>query len=153
MKKMKSLRRSQLDQFFESLKALNLKLPKKGWVKEIRETLGMSMQDLAHRQGTIKQRVERIEKDEVSKKLTLESMQKVANALDCEFVYFLVPRSSLQTTLNEQAQKAAAEIVKNVNQTMNLEAQGTSEKSKRALVNKLAQEMLLKGDRKIWRSR
>ena len=151
--KQKALRRSQLDQLFKDLKELNLQLPKKGWVKEIRESLGMSMQDLADRLGTIKQRVDRIEQDEIEKKVTLDSIQKAANALDCEFVYFLVPKTSLQNTINHQAIQAAQEIVKNVGQSMDLENQGTSQKSKKDLISKLAQEMLVKDDRKIWRKK
>ena len=152
MKRAKSLRRSQLDQFFERLKAINLNAPRKGWVKEIREALGMSMHDLATRLGTIKQRIERIEKDEISKKVTLESITKAADGLNCDFVYFLVPRASLQTILNTQAIKTATEIVQSVGQTMTLESQGTSEKSQKDLVTSLAQEMILKEDRKIWRA-
>lgn len=122
-----------------------------GWVKEIREALGMTMQDLANRMGTIKQRIERIEKDEIAKKTTLESIKKIAEAMDCDFVYFFVPRVGLQQSLNAQALRAAEQIVKNVGRTMDLEAQGTSEKSKSNLVNQLAQEMIAKEDRKIWR--
>ncbi len=132
---------------------MNLKTPKQGWVKEIREALGMSMQDLALRLGTIKQRIERIEKDEISKKVTLESMRKAADALDCNFIYFFVPRTSLQSTMNEQAMKAAEEIAKDVGHTMTLEAQGTSPAAKKELVQRLAQEMLLREDRKIWKAK
>lgn len=153
MKRAKLLRRSQLDRFFETLKGINLKTPRKGWVKEIRESLGMSMHDLATRLGTIKQRIERIEKDEVSKKVTLESIKKAAEAMDCDFVYFLVPKSSLQEILNKQAIKSAKEIVQGVGHTMTLESQGTSKKAQADLVMALAQEMVFKGDRKIWKSK
>lgn len=153
MKKTRALRRTQLDEFFKGLKALNLRAPKKGWVKEIREALGMSMQDLASRLGTIKQRIERIEKDEVSKKVTLESMKRVGAAMNCDFVYFFVPRTCLQATLKEQAVRAAEQITRNVSQTMDLEAQGTSDRSKSELISTLADEMILKEDRKIWRSK
>jgi predicted DNA-binding mobile mystery protein A len=89
MKKNSRLRRAQLDRSFIELKTLNLRTPKKGWLKEIRESLGMSMKDLAERLGTIKQRIERIEKDEVASKVTLETMKKTAEAMNCDFVYFI----------------------------------------------------------------
>ncbi len=153
MKRRASLRRSQLDQSLGQVKRLNLKRPRLGWIKEIRESLGMSMQDLAVRIGTIKQRVERIEKDELLGKVTLETMKKTAEALECEFVYFLVPKSSLEETLKNQALRASEVISNQVGTTMELEAQGTSVKTRKMLLERLAQELLLKGDRKIWRTK
>lgn len=153
MKKNKKLRRSQLDRFYQELQRLNLRLPKSGWVKEVREALGMSMQDLANRLGTIKQRVEKIEKDEVTGKTTLETLKKTAQALECEFVYFIVPKTNLESILKEQALKSAKEILKQVDRTMSLEDQKTSRRSQDQLVENLAQEMLLKEDRKIWRQK
>lgn len=153
MKKNKGLRRSQLDRQFGQLSGLNLTRPKRGWIKEIREALGMSMQDLGSRLGVIKQRVERIEKDELDDKVTIETIKKTAAAMDCEFVYFLIPKHSLESTLKKQALKAAEAISKQVGTTMELESQGTSSKARRDLIERLAQEMLMKEDRKIWRTK
>ena len=81
------LRRSQLDRQLNPLAVLrNFKRPKKGWVREIRTALGMSMADLASRLGVIKQRIEGLEKNEVAGTVTLESLRKAAEAMDCEFV-------------------------------------------------------------------
>ena len=153
MKKNRRLRRAQLDRFFTQLKTLNLRTPKKGWIKEVRESLGMSMKDLADRLGTIKQRIERIEKDEVASKVSLETMKKTAEAMNCDFIYFVVPKNSLEETLKDQGLKAAQKILKQVGKTMALEAQSTSSHSQKQLVENLAQEMLLKEDRKIWKEK
>ncbi|WP_291515372.1 mobile mystery protein A [Bdellovibrio sp. ArHS] len=148
------LRRHQLDRFFhQSESVLTTKIPKYGWVKEIREALGMTMQDLGTRLGVIKQRIERIEKDEVAGKVTLQTLRDTAEALDCELVYFLVPKGQgLQKLLETQALKAAREIVKDTEHTMGLEEQDTSRQSQQHLVESVAAELLLKEDRKIWRS-
>ena len=151
MKKNSGLRRSQLDRSFMDLKTLNLRTPKKGWIKEVRESLGMSMKDLAERLGTIKQRIERIEKDEVAAKVTLETMRKTAEAMNCDFIYFVVPKNSLEETLKDQALKTAQKILKQVGKTMALEAQSTSNLSQKKMIENLAQEMLSKDDRKIWK--
>ncbi len=153
MKKNRRLRRTQLDRSFMQLKTLNLKTPKKGWIKEVRESLGMSMKDLADRLGTIKQRIERIEKDEVASKVSLETMKKTAEAMNCDFIYFVVPKNSLEETLKDQGLKAAQKILKQVGKTMALEAQTTSTLSQKKLVENLAQEMLLNEDRKIWKEK
>ncbi|WP_374028824.1 mobile mystery protein A [Bdellovibrio bacteriovorus] len=149
------LRRHQLDRFYKQNAApFAIKAPRSGWVKEIRQALGMTMQDLAERLGVIKQRVERIEKDEVAGKLTLHTLQQTAEALNCELVYFLVPKGEgLQKALEEQAYKAAREIVRSTEHTMGLEAQETSRQSQQQLVETLADEMLLKEDRRIWRTK
>jgi predicted DNA-binding mobile mystery protein A len=151
-KKMSDLRRSQLDRFFSTDDKLrDFKKPKSGWIKEIREALGMSLHDLADRLGVIKQNINQLERNEVSGKLTLASLEKAADALDCELVYFLVPRASLQSMVEEQALKSAKEIVKMTNTTMGLEDQTASKKSQELLEKKLASELLLKKDRRIWR--
>lgn len=148
------LRRNQLDRSFQEAKIFLLgKMPRQGWVKEIRSSLGMSMQDLADRLGVIKQRVDRIEKDEVQGAVTLKTLQDTAEAMNCELVYFFVPRGEgLQKNLEEQARRAAKQIVKNTEHTMQLEEQGTSRQSQLQLVEALAQEMLLKEDRRIWKT-
>jgi predicted DNA-binding mobile mystery protein A len=150
----KTLRRAQLDKNFAKINGvLSLfKRPRSGWVKEIREALGMSMQDLGQRMGVIKQRIERIEKDEVSDKVTLETMKKVAEALDCEFIYVLVPKSgTLQESLENQAKIVASKILESADATMKLENQATSKQSKLELEKKIVRELLEKEDRRIWK--
>lgn len=147
------LRRNQLDRFYkDSIRVLETRTPKYGWVREIRQALGMTMQDLGERLGVIKQRVERIEKDEVSGKVTLQTLQDAAKAMNCEFVYFFVPKGEgLQKNLEEQAIKAARDIVRTTEHTMQLEAQDTSRQSQQQLIENIAQELLMKEDRRIWR--
>lgn len=111
----------------------------------------MSMQDLSGKLGVIRQRIEQIEKGELAGTISLDGMRKAAQAMDCEFVYFLVPKSSLEQTLKKQALKAAEAISRQVGTTMELESQGTSAKARKQLIERLAQEMLIKEDRKIWR--
>lgn len=150
-KKTSRLRRAQLDRAFnESLRGLSLGRPKSGWIREIREALGMSMADLALRLGVIKQRIERIEKDEIAGRLTIETLAKAAEALNCEFIYFLRPKESLQATVKKQAFKTARAIAANVETSMKLEDQGTSIKAQNDLIESLAEELLAKGDRRIW---
>jgi predicted DNA-binding mobile mystery protein A len=147
------LRRHQLDRSFaESKDVLLGKQPKYGWVNEIREALGMTMQDLGERLGVIKQRVDRIEKDEVEGVVTLRTLQEAAAAMNCDFVYFFVPRGEgLQKNLEEQAHKAARALVKSTEHTMELEDQGTSKQAQSLLIESIAQELLMKEDRRIWR--
>ena len=148
------LRRSQIDRFFATARNLFYQTrPKEGWIKEIRQALGMTVQDLADRLGVIRQRVSRIEADEISGKLTLETVKKVANALNCDFAYFLIPRKSLDDLTYEAAIAAAKKIIADTEHTMRMEAQPTSKQSQQKAVEELAQKLYYKGDRKVWKKK
>ncbi len=145
------LRRAQLDRQFEAAQGLrSVKTPKTGWVREVRTALGMSMNDLATRLGVIKQRIEGLEKNEVAGTVTIESLRKAAEAMNCDFVYHFVPKQGLQKTLESQANKVAEEIVKSSEHSMSLELQGTSKSAQKALVEEIAFELLRNEDRRIW---
>lgn len=149
----RKLRRSQLDRSFQNIhEALkDVERPRDGWIKEIRESLGMSMVDLASRLGVIKQRVDRIEKDEVQDKLTLDTMNKVAEALGCEFVYAIVPKGSLEERMRVQAALYVDSILKSTQHNMELEKQGLQAKEQDRIKKNLVEEILLKNEKQIWK--
>jgi predicted DNA-binding mobile mystery protein A len=141
------LRRQQLDRFFSTVK-LSSKGP---WLKQIREALGMSTGDLARRMGVIQQRVSRLEQDEKRGKVTLESLARAADAMNCELIYMLVPKSSLESFVQEQARKAAKKLVQSVDATMSLEDQKTSKAAREKLIEETAHELVMKSNRSIWK--
>ena len=153
MKTNRTLRRMQLDNYFEKLKKINLSRPKKGWIREIRESLGMSMNDLGNRVGTIKQGIERFEKEELLGKVTLETLGKIAVAMDCDLVYFLVPKTKLTATIDKQAELVAKEISLAVEKTMALENQSTSPKYRRQGVEIIKGKILVDGHKKLWKKK
>ena len=102
----KKLIREQLEASLRRLSPLrNVSPPSKGWVRAIRNALGMTAKQLASRLGVAQQAVARIEKDELIGSVTIKSMRRVAECLDCVFVYGFVPRSSLEAILRHQAQQ------------------------------------------------
>lgn len=151
MKKAAPLRRLQIDRFFQGAKSVLLtKPPKTGWVREVREALGMSSVQMASRLGVIQQRISKLERDEIEGKLSLETLKKAASALDCKFVYFLVPNDTLENFAKTAALDAAGRVIAQTEHTMRLEAQPTSNESQRQAIESLAHEMLMNGDRRIW---
>jgi len=123
--KNKAIIRKQLDkklQNFSSLK--DLPTPMKGWIRAIRDALGMTGEQLARRIGVQKQRVAALEKAEVEGSVTLNSMKRAAEAMDCVFVYALVPRDSLEANVQRHAQKYAKKIYAPIQHSMQLEEQG-----------------------------
>jgi len=91
------LARRQLDAKLECFRPLrDIKPPRKGWIRAIRDALGMTGEQLARRIGANKQRVARIESDESQGRVTIKTLTRVAEGLDCVFVYGFVPRTSLE---------------------------------------------------------
>lgn len=128
MSKNPKLAREQLDRTLSKLSPLrDTAIPPKGWVRAIRDALGMSGRQLAERLGVARQRVAEIERDERAGSVTLKTMRKVAESLDSVFVYGLVPRNSLEQMVQDQARRIAAERIARVSQTMRLEDQALSQ--------------------------
>ncbi len=146
------LRRAQIDRQLTAGVKKNQLVPQRGWIHEIRTALGMSMSDLGDRLGVIKQRIESLEKGEVSGRVTLQSLEKAAEAMDCDLVYSFVPRRGLQKTLEEQARKVAQKIIADTEHSMELEQQSTSALAQKNLLEEIARELLRKEDRRIWKT-
>jgi predicted DNA-binding mobile mystery protein A len=149
--KYKKLTTEQLDAVlsrFEPLKTLAI--PPKGWVRAVRDALGMSARQLAKRLGVKQQRIARIEQDEKQGKVTLNTLQNAAEAMDCVFVYGLVPRETLQRTIEEQAKRIALKRMARSNQMMRLEKQELSDSQKQKALYEVVEEILNTMPRTLW---
>lgn len=110
----------------------------------------MSGTQLARRLQVSQPRVHKLEKGEPSGALTLKTMRQVAEALDCVFLYALVPRSSLEETVKAQARMVAAERLKSVSHTMLLEAQGLSPSEQQASLDAAIEELVRELPSDLW---
>src|SRR5215217_3554600 len=81
--------------------------PPRGWVRAIRDALGMTTGQLAQRLGVSQPRVSDIEKRETHDTITLETLRKTAEALNCTLVYALVPNQPLEQMARERARMIA----------------------------------------------
>jgi predicted DNA-binding mobile mystery protein A len=81
--------------------------PARGWIREIREALGMTTRQLAARMGRSQAAVSQLERSEVTGGARLESLRRAAEALGCDLVYVLVPRTSLDDTMQTRARVLA----------------------------------------------
>lgn len=112
----------------------HLVVPAKGWIKAIRESLGMSTYQLAKRMGVSQSTMNQMEHAEARGAIQLSSLKRAAEAMNCTLVYALVPNGSLEDFLQKQARLVAAEQLKPIEQTMRLEDQSlTAEESKAQL--------------------
>ena len=117
--------RRRLDERAEGLRndATYFLVPRSGWLRAIREALAMSSNDLAARMGVAESTVVRLEASELADTAQLGSLRRAADALGCDLVYAVVPRRSLEQTVQEQARKQAAKFLAPVQHTMLLEDQ------------------------------
>lgn len=99
------------------------RVPQDGWIRSIRESLGMSATDLGNRLGIARQSILALEKSESEGRVQINSLKKAAEAMDCTLVYALVPNSSLENFVQRQIRKIAAENLKKVSHSMKLEDQ------------------------------
>ncbi len=142
-----------MEQKIERLGALNEPAPPSGWVKAVRGSLGLTIRQLADRVGVGHGSINQIEKREPKKRVTLESLEQIARAMDCKLVYAIVPQdaaSTLEDILNARAKEAATRILRSVEHSMRLEAQGTSEKDVLREVDRIAKELKETGDPRVW---
>lgn len=142
--------RRHLDKRLNSLREFNFARPPRGWIKAIREALGMTTRQLAKRIGVGQSRAVDIEKAETTGAITLDSLQRAARALDCELVYALVPRKPLEAMVEERATALAKRRVKATGHTMALEDQSVDEEDEQEQVKRLARQLMEKSGSKLW---
>ena len=111
--------------------------PNKGWIRAIRDALGMSSTELAARMGVSQQVVSEIERSERHATVKLKTLSRAANALECELVYALVPRTSLEETVCAQARRKAVHHLATVAHHGRLESQEVPEDELAAQVEEL----------------
>lgn len=121
------LRRTQLDEQLALLRVQALPTrPDQGWIRTLREGLGMSLRQLAARVGMTKASLSQMERREAEGAITLKSLEKLAEAIDADLYYFVVPRRPLEVMVRDRATALAGRLAKEVAETMALEDQGTS---------------------------
>ena len=94
--------------------------------------------------------VSQYEKGEVAGTITLETLEKAAAALGCEFVYALAPKVSLDDLLHRRARRVAAKMIDRTSHSMHLEQQDVSEKEIQKQIEDLTQQLLADRPRTLW---
>lgn len=144
----------QLDKRLSTLRPLaRIPRPPRGWIRAIRETLGMTTRQVAERMGISQPSFVNLEKSEAADTITLESLQRVAQALGCRVVYALVPLKPLTKTIEDRALAAADQQLSFVEQTMRLEAQGVTNKAHRKKARQQLAKEFLRRPARLWDKR
>jgi len=143
--------RKQLDKRLNVLRNTDiLTRPDRGWVKAIREAVGMTTTQLGKRLGISQPGVVGIEKAEASKRITLESLERAAQALDCRLVYALVPRKPLEKLVEDRASEVAMKHLRAISHSMALEDQRVDEADEQEHFKMLVQQLLVQPGSALW---
>lgn len=147
----RSTARRQLDKRLNKLRnSDSLAQPPRGWIKAIREALGMTTAQLGQRIGVSQPRVVAIEKAEKNKSITLESLEKAARAMDCRVVYALIPVKPLNDLVEERALLIAKNRLESTQHSMALEAQSVDKSDAAEQLKHLSDAIIKKAGSKLW---
>ena len=121
--KFRQLRLSQLDRTLQDMRASPTR-PTSGWISSVREALGITLDQIGKQIGSSRQAVQQLERAEATDRITLGALRRAAEAMGCELVYALVPKSGTFAELAERpVRDRAARDIKSVMHTMMLEDQ------------------------------
>lgn len=74
-----------------------------GWLRRVRQALGVQITEMARELEVNRSVIQRLEKSEDGKGISLRALEKVAGAMECKLVYAIVPRGG--KTLMELAEQ------------------------------------------------
>lgn len=146
---MSSARRTARRRLDQRLVGLDLgQRPPRGWIRAIREALGMTTGELARRMGLTQSRVSQLERSEEHGSIRLDTLERAARALNCQVRYVFVPNEPLEDMVKRQARLRAQAEVDAVTHTMALEDQAPEPTVIDAQVEELAEQLV--DGRHLW---
>ena len=150
--KNKELVIEQLDSKLAQLKILkSMDAPQKGWIRAVRDALNMNGRQYARRLK-LKDRssVTLLERNEASGAATIKTMRNAAQALNCVFVYGLVPVDSLKDTIRRQAEQVAKEKNAKAAHTMLLEEQQLDKEEEGRVYKSMVEDLVKTMPKALW---
>ncbi|MEX1002205.1 MAG: mobile mystery protein A [Crocinitomicaceae bacterium] len=152
MRNQKKLIVQQLDEKLRPFKGSEkVYLPVKGWIHTIRNSFGMTLEQLGKKIGITRQGVHYIEESEAAGSISIKTMLEVGNAMDLKFVYGFVPKdSSFQQLIDKKAATLARKIVQRTHQNMILEGQENNDKQIQLAIKELTEELKREMPKALW---
>jgi len=148
----RALQRDQIDRQLASLRQARPSRPARGWVRAVREALGMNGSQLTRRMKIARSHLSQIEDAEARGAVSIRTLQRAADALGCEFVYAFVPRGGkrFEQLVHERARQVAERMVERVAGTMALEDQSVDLEFRKREVDRLTAELVRTMRRDLW---
>lgn len=146
----KALGRKHLERRLAPLRDVNFTRPPHGWLRAMREALGMTTRQLAQRMDRVQSVVVDTEKSEARESITLTSLRQAAEAMDCVLVYAIVPKQPIDEILRTRAAEVAEQLLARANHTMALENQSLSHADQHTERDRLVDELLRGPAKRLW---
>lgn len=124
--------------------------PPRGWVRAVRDALGMTTAQLGRRLNVDQSRITKMEQAEVEDAVTLKTLRLAAEGLGCTLVYAFVPNPSLEDAVRRRAEHVADRTLASVDHTMRLENQGLNPDDLARERERLVAELLSGSPRRLW---
>jgi len=141
----------QLDRKMTAFGRLADSEPSSGWIRAVRETLGMSLEQLGKKMGISAQSVRELEQREAAGTASLKSLNEAARALGLRLAYgVFAPGSSLAKIIHNRARQVAEELVLRTHRTMSLEDQANSRARIKRAIKERADELISKKIKNLW---
>lgn len=148
----RELARRRLDERLARLRATETTAaPPRGWIRALRDALGMTGTQLAARMKSTPQLIAKIERSEAKGTIQISSLRKAAEALDCTLVYALVPRRPLEESVASRKRAIAIRDLSRVERTMALEDQSLNHETREERIADYIEQHVR--DRDIWNER
>jgi predicted DNA-binding mobile mystery protein A len=133
--------RLRLDERFKELgPTTRYKPPTRGWIKAIREALGMTTEQLAKRLRVKQPSIVALEQSEAKGTVELATLRRVAEALDCALVYALVPNKPLEAAVRDRARAFVRRRRGPIEHSMLLEDQRVTAKNAEAQLDEIVRD-------------
>lgn len=148
---MRSLPFDQLDKILTPWRALSHPRQSGGWLRAVRQALGMTTRQLAKSVGVTQAAVVDAERTEAKGDITLATLRRYAAALDCELSYALVPNRPVQEVVQARAEYIARDEVLRVRHSMALEDQSTGKEPFEREITELRRKLIEGKRSRLWR--
>lgn len=145
--------RAALDARLAPWRAIDPRRPHRGWLKAIREALAMTSRDVAGRMDVAQATIAGFEKREMDESISLASLRRVAEAMNCRLVYAIVPQESLERTIRDRAASIVDERLAKVGHTMLLENQDVSAADRTLQKERMIDDLIRDEPRVLWSAR
>ena len=149
--------RRQLDRKITAIKNIesSLAVPKAGWLKTIREAIGMTAQqavkNLDNKETKYQQLFHKMEASEQKGTISINSLRKYASAINCKVVYAIIPNTaSLDELVLQRARLVAEKIIMRTQHTMELENQGINHQEVLKQIEETVLDLVLNLRSDIW---
>lgn len=145
-------RREQLDAQLPDLTSiLPRHSPPGGWIKSIREALGMNLEAFARRLGVAsKSTAHQLEQAEVDETITVKRLRAAADALGCDLAIVMIPRIPLTQMVADRAREVVVKRMSRVGHSMVKESQALTQDQSDQIVDRAARKLVEQGDRSLW---